>query len=153
MLVTDCDYFCKTFIQMCDANIFPLEIFKFCKSLNKNKFNEWISSIIIHICDMKNMNYINTLFDLCLCDAIRPSDIIVGLNAALEGQGIAMFNRYYMKSGYYIKQKNLWSLQKEISDGDVIDYDGTLEYIYQLALKINDTDDFFVNRFIDRLFI
>lgn len=153
MLVTDRDYFCKTFIQMCDANIFPLELFKFCKSLNKNKFNEWISTIIIHICDMKKMNYINTLFDLCLCDAIRPSDIITGVNAVLCGQGIAMFNRYYMKSGYYIKQKNLCSLQYEIGDGNVIDYDGTLEYIYQLALKIDDTNDIFVNRFIDRLFI
>ena len=121
MLVTELDYFCKTFIQMCDANIFPLELFKFCKSLNKNKFNEWISNIIIHICDMKNINYINTLFDLCLCDAIRTSDIITGVNAVLCGQGIAMFNRNYMKSGYYIKQKNLWSLQKEISDMDVIE--------------------------------
>ena len=135
---------------MCDANIFPLELFRFCKSLNKDKFNEWTSTIIIHICDMKKMNYINTLFDLCLYNAIRPSDIIIGINTVLFGQGIAMFNRYYMKSGYYIKQKMLWSLQKEISDGDVIDYNGTLEYIYQLSLKIDDTDNIFVNRFIDR---
>ena len=43
MLITDRDYFCKTFIQMCDANIFPLELFKFCKSLNKDKFETSIS--------------------------------------------------------------------------------------------------------------
>ena len=153
MLVTDLDNFCKTFTQMCDANIFPLEMFRFCKSLNKNKFNEWINNIVVHICDMKNINYINTLFDLCLCKAIRPSDIITGINASLCGRGIAMFNRYYMKSGYYIKQKNLCSLQYEISDGDVIEYDGTLEYIYQLGLKIDDTDNKYVKPFIDRLFI
>jgi hypothetical protein len=153
MLITDLDNFCKTFTQMCDANIFPLELFKFCKSLNNGGFNEWIITIIVHICDMKNINYINTLFDLCLCDAIRPSDIITGVNAALCGRGIRMFIMYYHKSGSRITQKNLCSLQEEISDGDVIEYDGTLEYIYQLGLKIDDTDNKYVKPFIDRLFI
>jgi hypothetical protein len=138
---------------MCDANISPLELFKFCKSLNKNEFAEWTDSIIITICDMKNTKYINTLFDLCLHNVIPPSKMIMGLNVALCGEGIAMFTMYYLKNGSRITQKNLCSLQKEISCGDVIEYDGTLEYIYQLALKIDDTDNKYVKPFIDRLFI
>ena len=60
---------------------------------------------------------------------------------------------FFLNNNHIIKQTDLDDLQNEISDGNIIEYDGLLEYIYQCGLKVDEEDDEFVKKHLDRWFI
>jgi len=143
--------FTTVFSQMYEANLDTTSLFKLCTRLNKDAL---YNSIICHIIDMKNKEYTNHIFNLSLRGVLYKSKIIVCMNAMYEGyEGVAMFNMFLLKNNYTLEQNDLRYLQYEISDGNIIEYDGLLHYIYQCGLKVDEEEDEFVKKYLDRWFI
>lgn len=143
--------FMNLFIQLHNAKMDMTPLFKLGKGLNKDCLYH---NIIPHIIDMKNKEYTKVIFNMCLHQIIYTSDIIAYMNAMYEGfEGVAIFNMFLLNNNHIIKQYDLDDLQNEISDGNIIEYDGLLHYIYQCGLKVDEEDDEFVKKHLNRWFI
>ena len=143
--------FTNIFIQMCNAKMDIIPLFRLFRGLN---IERQYDDIISHIIDIKNKEYTDKLFHICLRGMIYKSRLIAYMNAMYEGfEGVAIFNMFLLNNNHTIKQEDLDDLQNEISDGNIIEYDGLLHYIYQCGLKVDEEDDEFVKKHLDRWFI
>lgn len=143
--------FMDLFIQLYNAKMDMTSLFKLGGGLNIYSLYDYI---IPHIIDMKNKEYTKVIFNMCLHRTIAKSNIITCMNAIYEGvEGVVIFNMFLLNNNHIIKQKDLDGLMYKISDGDIIEYDGLLHYIYQCGLKVEEEDDEFVKKHLNRWFI